>query len=97
MVARRPFLRRSPTLSSPRPGYAGDHKGPPNLPSPPSPLREGYFPQKDPVGELPKKAERSDGQFVGARFIAPAGPGGANVTQFANRVQKDVDPNAEAH
>jgi hypothetical protein len=40
----------------------------------------------DSVGELPKKAERSDGQGVGARFIAPAGPGGANVTQFANRV-----------
>jgi SAM-dependent methyltransferase len=43
-------------------------------------------PYHDSVGELPKKAERSDGQCVGARFIAPAGPGGANVTQFANRV-----------
>ncbi len=39
MVARRPFLRRSPTLSSTIPGYAGDHKGPPHTTLPPSPLR----------------------------------------------------------
>ncbi len=40
----------------------------------------------DSVGELPKKAERSDGQCVGARFIAPAGPGGDYAAQFTNRV-----------
>ena len=28
-------------------GTAGDHKGPPRHSSPPSPLREGYFPHKD--------------------------------------------------
>ncbi len=50
------------------------------------------------VGELPKKAERSDGQCVGARFIAPAGPGGANAAQFANRVYgaPDLLPHSQA-
>ena len=34
------------------------------------------------VSELPKKDERSD--VVGARFITPAGLGGANAAEFAN-------------
>jgi hypothetical protein len=54
--------------------------GQPQGPTPP------YSTCHDFVGELPKKAERSDGQCVGARFIAPAGPGGANAAQFANRI-----------
>ena len=57
MVARRPFLRRSPTLSSTRPGYAGDHKGPPRHSSPPSPLRiralRRRLPPKKPILESP--------------------------------------------
>ncbi len=32
-VARRPFVRLSTTMKSPKPGEAGDHKGPPILPS----------------------------------------------------------------
>jgi hypothetical protein len=55
------------------------------------------FPLKDPGGELPRKAERSDGQCVGARFIAPAGQGGATVTQFANRILKHEVPATSEH
>ncbi len=28
-------------------GTTGDHKGPPSHTTPPSPLRQGYFPRKD--------------------------------------------------
>ena len=39
MVARRPWLRHSAIFSSTRPGYAGDHKGPPHAAPPLSPLQ----------------------------------------------------------
>ena len=45
MVARRPFLYLSHTMSSTKPRYAGDHKGPLHPSQPPSPLRiiQPYF------------------------------------------------------
>src|SRR5216683_6901954 len=39
----------------------------------------GVQPHYDTIGELPKNDERSDVESVGARFIAPAGWGGANA------------------
>ena len=44
MVARWRGCERVPPPCQQREQDAGDHKGPPNRSSPPSPLREGYFP-----------------------------------------------------
>src|SRR5260221_4610855 len=46
-------------------GTAGDHKGPPNHSSPPSPLREGYFPHKD--------GESADQSLVAVRELVLTG------------------------
>ncbi len=47
MVARCRGCKRVPPTCQHREQDAGDHKGPPRLSSPPSPLREGHFPRKD--------------------------------------------------
>ena len=46
---------------------------------------------RDIVRELPTNDERSDVECVGARFIAPAGWGGANAAEFATDILKGED------
>ncbi len=47
MVARCWGCKRVPPTCQHSEQDAGDHQGPPRRSSPPSPLREGYFPRKD--------------------------------------------------
>ncbi len=64
MVARRPFLPRSPTLSSTIPGYAGDHKGPLHSSPPPSPLRIRVLRRR-----LPPKKPTRESWSGGVRYV----------------------------
>src|SRR2546422_614510 len=82
MVARRPFLPRSPTLSSTIPGYAGDHKGPLHSSPPPSPLRirvlRRRLPPKKPTRESPTHPLRPCPYYTTDRLPRPVyGRGGA--------------------